>query len=122
MTAVLTEADARFAEAMREVVAKKPAGYTYPQSHRTKHNKTCQYVFRGKPSCLIGQALVKVGVTVDELRKQEGDSAREVLNRLTDVSDAVRFAATSAQRFQDGGLTWADALARFEAVLAEELA
>src|SRR5699024_12221660 len=84
--------------ALRQVVAEKGASYVYPDSERRKG--ACQYRVDGKPSCLIGCALDRLGHVVPP--EMEIRSASVVLRSLGATKE-VGLVADLAQNEQDGG-------------------
>ena len=94
-----------FLEALRECVAEAGEDYVYKGS--------CVYALGGKPSCLIGKALAKLGVPITTLEWMDefGDtSAKSMLPYLGVYNDKVRRMAYAAQTAQDTGFTWGFAL------------
>lgn len=116
-----------FSKALDEVVQGNE-GYVYDL--RVVDSKmACVYALNGKPSCLIGQVLYRLGVDVTRLEGTEKNytaTANTLLAALShtfpnaeDVGDAVlREAAHGAQVSQDSGDTWGQARARFYEKLA----
>src|SRR5699024_12750869 len=90
--------------ALRQVVAEKGASYVYPDSERRKG--ACQYRVDGKPSCLIGCALDRLGHVVPP--EMEAKSAALVLDKLGVSQAAVGRVADIAQLVQDKGRTWGE--------------
>lgn len=109
-------------ELLQGAVDEKGPEYVYPQG-----DEGCSYVREGRPSCMIGVALSRAGVSVDVLRVMDrgdwadpsgepGDSAiliacevsAELFGFSTD--DAAEVAFDQAQRMQDNGGTWGRAL------------
>jgi hypothetical protein len=111
-----------FTAAMREAVQLRGADWRYPLDDPdwTNYRGTCLYVKKdGTPACIIGQALAILGHTPPTSTKR----ASCVLDRWFGVTDlALRKAATSAQRLQDKGATWGEALEASEKRLVEERA
>jgi hypothetical protein len=111
---------------LRETVAGKE-DFIYAEDERSDNDygiAECKYVKDGAPSCLIGQALSAFGVPVETLEDLDGfeesgsidsDEVDEKLSeagfQLAGMADGI-FA--TAQRAQDQGKTWGDALARAE--------
>jgi hypothetical protein len=113
-------------DALRKAVAEK--GYEYQYSAEYDH---CQYVTlvegEARPACIVGHALVYLGVPAYQLIPQNQASfhSRSFLNLLSDLGyefDAhVMSAFAAAQRVQDssfddgvGTTTWGSALAAAE--------
>lgn len=72
------------------------------------------------PSCLWGHVLLTLGMDKDELLKHnedEGISSSSI--PVPWQSEVISAAAAEAQMIQDGGGTWAAAVAKFEATLKE---
>lgn len=77
------------------------------------------------PGCIVGHVLVKKGVTLEQLRPYEGEGAISVLGRLRGGAGnyfdgtPVERALGAAQSAQDSGETWGEALAAFDALIAD---
>jgi hypothetical protein len=59
---------------LEEVVAEAPEDFVYPmltQPGTSEPSAACYYQVEGAPSCGVGQALFKAGVTVDQLREMD---------------------------------------------------
>lgn len=105
-------------KALDEAVAEKGREYVYPEGQRI--NYTCQYLTPdGKGSCLVGSALLRLGVPVEVL-PQHGDAgmgAEDLLDLLRerDVATYEPEVATlfvTAQMEQDSGVPWGLAASR----------
>ena len=106
--------DQKIVDAIREVASSAPE-YVY----RTPDSTTlyCLYFdYGGNPSCLIGHALAKCGLTEDDVI--EGSAALDVLG-AKGIDEDVALSATVAQDVQDGGGTWGYALEAFNKALKE---
>lgn len=126
MTITLTDADRRFAEAIRAVVAEAGRDHVYELRVDDDYNLgVCDYVRDDQPSCLIGQALARVGVPVDVLARYEGKSSDWVMEKLGErypewtFSRPIQSAARDAQTAQDQELSWGHSLDKFEDGLRE---
>jgi hypothetical protein len=106
-------------DTLREVVAEAGEDYTYPPAMK---GEACTYVAGGKPSCLIGRVLFKLGVPLERLEEADraqggtGEPAFELLGTLkgegvVDVDLDVRHLFSEAQFAQDNGSCWGSALA-----------
>jgi hypothetical protein len=110
----LTYDDHRFIQAMRDVVAERGPDFVYPNEWRRDELDGCRYVYDGRPACIIGAALARMGVPLDVLSDHEGREASFVMRRAgLDVSDLVRDAAVVTQSAQDTGVDWGRVLNRF---------
>ena len=98
--------------------------------YRDTANKACEYEAGGKPSCIVGHALVKAGVPVSVLilMDRRGDSSidsedlEEVFteHEIVISPDALSVFA-EAQAAQDTtGTTWGNALARSQSIRQEQ--
>lgn len=119
-----TNRDNKFIAAMDAEVGEAGRDFVYREEHgRHQSGKpTCVYVFNDKPSCLIGRALFRIGVPVEELRNHDEDtpygvSASCVMDHLGGFSYKVGLAADYAQDVQDRGGTWGEALDKFHEYL-----
>lgn len=116
-----------FTAAMRAAVAERGEDWVYPaegselaeQGWRSEEG-TCVYVLPdGSPACLIGLALYKIDPALVEGLEGENASAFRLLHRLGVEDGGVCRAARKAQRTQDGGGTWGNALKIYERAMNE---
>jgi hypothetical protein len=98
---------------VREVAAERP---TYVYDNGTGGElSSCFYrhgADRSEPGCIVGQALDRLGYVVPEL--WEGTNASSLLQSIfpeVDRVDSRIFWVRSVQSAQDGGMSWADAVA-----------
>lgn len=101
---------------VKKVAAEKP-DYVYPEQY-------CQYQHGGKPSCIVGHALHRLGVPVESLKFfDEKNSGGGVLawglpNEFPDLiemdSEASLFALSEAQEAQDNRVPWGEAVGGVE--------
>lgn len=105
-----------FLHTLREVVAEKGAGYVYPESEKDDTG-SCRYRYEGKPSCIIGHVLDRLGFGVGESWEQT--KASFVLRPLG-ASPSVQRLADAAQLAQDEGRSWGEALAEAERLVTPE--
>lgn len=110
--------DESLVAAVRELAAENPDHvYVAPDSVRQNGTvKDCLYVHEvgeiRTGGCLIGQAVIRCGVPLDEVAKwdeAEDSSADDVLP--DSISTEVRRWAYAVQGQQDRGATWHNALA-----------
>jgi hypothetical protein len=106
----LTAKDREFIAALRAVVAEFGPDHVYERGA----GGACEYVRDDQPSCLIGQALHRIGVDLDFLDEREGNGASDVMRDVRGFSTIVMFGADDAQGAQDNFYTWGEALSRFE--------
>jgi hypothetical protein len=119
----LTDKDRKFIEAMRAAVADRGEDFVYPEGTEGWSPKDfdgllstdCLYVRTDvdEPACLIGLALHKTGISLDDLRNWEGNGARLVMGEKGYTYE-LTWAAAHAQANQDMGATWGQALDKFE--------
>jgi hypothetical protein len=118
----------RFTVAMREVVADRGPNYVYPRGEAgwveaedpQEFSAGCRYVRADveEPACLIGVALFKLGVTLDQLREAEGQTGGAVVfHFFPDAPLVLLVAIDRAQSYQDEGKTWGEALEAYEDTL-----
>lgn len=115
MTLVVTQEAAM--DALRDAVAEKGAEYVYPENE--KIGISCSYVWDGRPSCIVGNALHRLGVSLDILGRFEMTTAASVLDslryrKILVVDTETRQAYDEAQTAQDDGRPWGEALAAAE--------
>ena len=117
-----------FTAAMRAAVAERGEDWVYPakgselagQGWRSEEYDACVYVLPdGSPACLIGLALYKIDPALVEGLEGENASAFRLLHRLGVEDGGMCRAARKAQRTQDGGGTWGNALKIYERAMNE---
>lgn len=114
--------DEKFMSTIRELVKEKPEYVYSPPLHQQTFpgDPSCFYVHTHEetgesetPGCLIGAALYKLGVPLDELRNQETNNATTVLTALhIPLSYDARSTALVLQKVQDDGRSWGEAYVR----------
>lgn len=114
-----------FTAAMRAAVAERGEDFVYPaqgselaeQGWRSEQG-TCVYDLPdGSPACLIGLALYKIDPGLLAHVELQYDGASEVMGRAGVQDEMLLLAANVAQRRQDAGAPWGDALSEYEGVL-----
>jgi len=70
----------QYLDAQAKVVEERGHDYVYPDAWRI--NETCQYVYDGKPGCIVGASLAELGVPLVEMHKWEGVPASSLFGRL----------------------------------------
>lgn len=107
---------------IEQIVAERPDYvYTNPNSNRSLASQVCRYVHdlpdgTAEPGCLLGVWLHRFhGVTLNQLRTQEGTSIRAALHHPAitasiEVSPLAWAFLTELQIEQDKGLRWSEAL------------
>lgn len=113
MTIHITLPDAL--RALREAVEEKGWDYEYPDAFRDE-DSNCMYVVDDAPACIVGNALHRLGVPVEELAKNNTLNFRYRELNGVGISGQARMALNRAQRKQDGYGTWGDALRASEEV------
>jgi len=118
-----TDIDAEFINALKAVIAEDPARVYESPEHMTKtYPAQCFYVHTApeddspvSPGCVVGQALYRMGVSLEKIREREGMNAWSTIGELLpNVSGHVRDFANTVQMHQDRGETWAQSLANAE--------
>lgn len=107
-------------EAIEQVVAEFGEGYTYPKEHKAA-NGACQYVYDGKPDCIAGQVLHRLGVPIEQLMLWEDLACDGTVVCEAFIGDpgALLF-LQAAQKVQDQGQTWGQALSEYQHRLRTE--
>jgi hypothetical protein len=99
---------------LREVVSERP-NYVYEPPN---NDGRCVYVHGGACSCIASHVLHRAGATIGELERLDaelgGVPVANVGDYLDWVDDDAAAILDSAQAVQDGGHSWADALAAAE--------
>lgn len=100
---------------MEEAVALKGSDYVYGHIPADEDDQagSCRYIVDGQPSCIVGHVLVAAGVEPAEVTRHEGGAAFSIVPHLTGWPQEVVDALDSAQKAQDGGLSWGEALGSF---------
>lgn len=102
---------------LEKAVAEKGEDYVYPS-----YQEGCEYFESvygsntGQPSCIVGHVLSYNGVTREDLGGGLNSSGVLTLNSqhpngVLDVDDATEDLLVFAQRFQDNGMPWGQAVA-----------
>jgi len=116
MTTITRE---QFIEAMHKAVAERGEDFVYPDEWR--ESASCLYYIESpmgvrEGACIVGKAIEIA--TGGEVYTGYNAAAYEVLSEEYDLAGDVGDAAFVAQRVQDTGGTWGEALAAFEEYLA----
>lgn len=141
-TDTLTDDDRKFIDAMDAAVAERGEDWVYPLPARdpdaiagvvadgwhVPNTTTCVYMTdEGDPACLIGLALYKINPDLvpnyDASSSEYDMDAFSVLARLSEagdlkLSERTMSAAYAAQRLQDDGAPWGQAIAKFDEAVA----
>jgi len=103
-------------KAAEEIVSEAPAGYIYPTNLQTE-NASCLYVRDGRPDCIVGKILDKLGVPLDfdEDDSLNVDLAYGLLRWLEqesviEIGESVVDFLSEIQSQQDMGVTWSRSL------------
>lgn len=92
------------------VVAEQP-DYVYVADHHIGGTPVCAYVVNDAPSCVVGRVLARHGWPIESLRDFD-DRGLSAFGLPYAVGDrAARNTLVEAQRIQDVGGSWVDALA-----------
>lgn len=114
--------------AMREAVNEFGENYVYENSGEPGQ---CVYVLNGAPSCLVGHALHKLGVSLEFLREMD-DGSEELAGsvpassvalvlggrHIANITEKARMAFMEAQGMQDEGNEWGYSLDRTRELLS----
>ena len=117
-------------EGLEAIVAEYGADYVYPAKERRgrSEDRECFYVHEGQPDCIVGKFLHSVGVPLERLQEADDSADASAMTLLTELAWAnvinadlgVRQALSVAQRWQDWGYTWGDALQRAKELLGQQ--
>ena len=96
-------------DAMADVVFDYGPDYVYPLASQAR----CVYTVDGEPSCLVGHALHRLGVSIADLETMDAAGFGAIM--VVDVPGATlvgdaREVFGQAQMAQDAGRTWGNAL------------
>jgi hypothetical protein len=101
---------ARVLEVMEQVVADFGPDYVYP----TTLFVACTYVRNGRPDCLVGQVLYRMGATIQQLEVNDNGPASVLDDGFIqpfELSDKAWRVLAAAQSVQDTGVSnWGQAL------------
>ena len=98
--------------ALEKVVEEAGRDYTYPLEDLAAFNDSCRYVIDGRPACIVGRALHRLGVPIEDLSQVEDESAYRAIellvNRGTVTVDGIGpgDVASAAQSVQDRSPKW----------------
>jgi hypothetical protein len=107
----------RALEAIRQAVDERGRDYLYRDEFGEAYRITgvCAYVVGGKCACLIGLALLKLGLTFEELSNIDNSGINSVaLPERVNLTKGGMAVFMTGQRIQDINLTWGTALAAAE--------
>lgn len=108
---------AQVMDAMHQVVKEFGPDYVYCQVVPSEDTGACRYVVDGKPDCLIGKVLHRLGVPIGDLARCDSDGGvpagilNERLPGVTFDAQALVFMGF-AQSAQDHGHSWGTAYQR----------
>lgn len=100
-------------ELLEAAVAERGADYVYERDGTRQSGPGCTYVRGGQPSCLIGLAMAKAGVPIEQLAEWDTRDNSAACFVLVDDELATKTAVdvmATAQSLQDIGETWGEAL------------
>lgn len=110
-------------EALREVVSEEGSDYIYPDK---SPSGSCYYIKPGTkdtPSCGVGRALRRLGVSIDFLRGAEGVGAWSLSNLHSNITSEACEVLSKFQEYQDELRPWGfclgEAEGRFEELKRE---
>ena len=105
--------DEQFTKALEAVVKERGEDYTYPREEENPDYwilGSCVYQVEGRPACIIGAAIAHLGGDLAGISSQNTNPGKAVKEAGLEVSGSVSNAMSVAQRAQDIGKTWGDAL------------
>lgn len=96
---------------MKQVVAEEGSDYIYvPKPTQQYPMGACVYVYNGKPDCLAGRVLARMGVPLWVLESYEGSTINQMIvessSRPINLTNETIHVLRQAQRAQDRGETW----------------
>ena len=118
----------RVVEVTKQVVAEHGMEHVYekPMVNRLGGEMAmCLYVHNGRPSCLVGHVLHRLGVPLDVLAQGDDQSqdassmCYEVLYNTDFADEMIASFLSTVQATQDAGYTWGYALESGLKLLAE---
>lgn len=105
-------------KALEESVAEKGADYVYIAPVIVGGIHSCLYAIDGQPSCLIGHALYRLGVSIQTLESIGAIPIGSIAREFGPMENKLVLALSSAQSSQDHGETWGDVLNEFKVNLS----
>lgn len=121
---VITDMDV--VAAMADIVAEVGPDFRY-ETRRNEVTKlqTCFYVYQGKPDCLVGRILHKLGMSLEALQEWEFIGADVMLDSTTPSESGVPETTRNAKRLlvraqfdSDAGTSWSSILLRARQLVA----
>lgn len=98
---------------VREIAAAHP-DYIYDDFDEEQR---CRYINNGKGSCIVGKALVNLGINPEEIIRLEGSPANLAVSELVDPGEeASLYWLDYVQSEQDNEIPWGEAV-----LIADEL-
>lgn len=101
--------------ALNQAVADKGYDHVYERSW----NGYCYNVWEGQPACIVGHALIFLGVPIEWFAKdtRDNDAVGDVchvlfMEGMFEITDEALHLLGMAQTYQDGGLTWGVSVTR----------
>lgn len=101
--------------ALNHAVADKGYGHAYER----QGGGYCYNVWEGQPACIVGHALIFLGVPIEWFGKdtRDNDAVADVchvlfMEGMFKITDEALHLLSMAQVYQDGGLTWGVAVTR----------
>ncbi len=99
--------------ALREVVEEAGSDYQYPGDA----GSPCFYVVAGRPSCLVGRVLHKLGVPLGILSSYENSSPTQMTVQHCGLHGVARVVLANVQGMQDARRPWGEILNRYTEIL-----
>ncbi|WP_138958954.1 hypothetical protein [Streptomyces sp. YIM 121038] len=113
----MSETDERLLEALRSVVKESPDRiYAKPEHMPGGETYSCFYVHStedgdpSEPGCLVGAVLHRLGISLEDIARYEGEGAAvPLLQFFDDISISATNTFVSVQGLQDDGVSWGEA-------------
>lgn len=115
----MTVTATQVADKVREIGTREPDVNYHDLYQEITHSDdvVCQYVLNAGPGCIVGKALIELGVEIEDLQVLDssnhggGTAAKDIPESIIewDSLDARAF-IQDVQESQDGGDTWGEAI------------
>ena len=95
--------DTQVIDILTQIVSENPNFIYQPRPKQNNPKvRSCTYVYNNQPDCLIGHVFYRLGVPIEILKQQEGNTVDEIMpNLLTGMSGGLINLLNYVQQLQD---------------------
>lgn len=107
-------------EIIREIVEEVGPDFVYekrptPPNYTSRmHSEVCLYIYENRPDCIVGKILHRLGVSIEDLQRMEGQSPVALRKYVDSESIGIDFSMTDSlsniQACQDRGTPYGEVL------------